>query len=147
MMPCSCQDGDPCLHPGAQNCQRSHLGSRGRPLVTIDPLSALMAKQTPIGTYSAPKHGWTCYHCGETFTEQATAAEHFGLEPGADPTCVRRFRHFKGGEYTFVCEATHSETMEKMVVYRSEEAGRVFVRPAGMFYGVTEDGQRRFQEI
>lgn len=34
-------------------------------------------------TYEAPRHGWSCFHCGETFHTQAGAALHFG-QIGAD---------------------------------------------------------------
>ncbi len=38
-------------------------------------------------TYERPKHGWTCFHCGETFTTLGGARNHFGFEPSADPAC------------------------------------------------------------
>lgn len=37
--------------------------------------------------YQKPKHGWTCFHCGETFTTEGAARDHFGFEPSADPAC------------------------------------------------------------
>lgn len=37
--------------------------------------------------YTAPEHGWTCFHCGETFTTPGSARDHFGFEPSADPAC------------------------------------------------------------
>ena len=37
--------------------------------------------------YPAPPHGWTCFHCGETFRRLALAREHFGHDPGATPAC------------------------------------------------------------
>ena len=45
-----------------------------------------------------------------------------------------RYRHFKGGEYEVLGMATHSETLEPMVVYRAlyGEHG-VWVRPASMW--------------
>lgn len=45
-----------------------------------------------------------------------------------------RYRHFKGGEYEVLGMAVHSETLEKMVVYRAlyGECG-VWVRPASMW--------------
>ena len=52
------------------------------------------------------------------------------------------YRHFKGNEYEVLCIATHSETMERMVVYRAlyGECG-VWVRPASMWNEeVTRDG-------
>ncbi len=29
-------------------------------------------------TYPMPAHGWTCFHCGETFTTPGAARDHFG---------------------------------------------------------------------
>lgn len=62
-----------------------------------------------------------------------------------------RYRHFKGNEYEVLFLATHSETLEPMVVYRAlyDERG-VFVRPASMWNEmVKRDGQtyRRFTYI
>ena len=39
------------------------------------------------GFYLAPAHGWTCFHCGETFHSLRDAREHFGHDPGATPAC------------------------------------------------------------
>lgn len=49
------------------------------------------------------------------------------LKPG-------KYRHFKGKEYEVIGIATHSETMEEMVVYRAlyGEQG-LWVRPAAMW--------------
>ena len=66
------------------------------------------------------------------------------LKPG-------KYRHFKGKEYELIGIATHSETMESMVVYRAlyGEQG-LWVRPAAMW---TEQVERdgycgpRFQLI
>ena len=45
-----------------------------------------------------------------------------------------KYRHFKGKEYQLIGVATHSETMEPMVVYRAlyGEQG-LWVRPAAMW--------------
>ena len=45
-----------------------------------------------------------------------------------------RYRHFKGGEYELVGVARHSETDERLVVYRPlyDDSG-LWVRPASMF--------------
>lgn len=43
------------------------------------------------------------------------------------------YRHFKGGVYEVVDIALHSETLEEMVVYRSVENGKCWVRPASMW--------------
>ena len=62
-----------------------------------------------------------------------------------------RYRHFKGNEYEVLCVATHSETREKMVVYRALYGERgIWVRPASMWNETVErDGKtfRRFEYI
>ena len=62
-----------------------------------------------------------------------------------------RYRHFKGNEYEVLCVATHSETLEKMVVYRQLYGERaVWVRPAAMWNEAVErDGvtYQRFTKI
>lgn len=35
-----------------------------------------------------PPHGWTCFHCGETFTTVGSAQDHFGSTPDSVPGCV-----------------------------------------------------------
>ncbi len=51
-----------------------------------------------------------------------------------------RYRHFKGNEYEVLHIATHSETLEPMVVYRALYGdGGIWVRPAAMW---TEQVQR-----
>ncbi|KQO05802.1 hypothetical protein ASF06_17280 [Agreia sp. Leaf244] len=49
------------------------------------------------------------------------------LEPGP-------YVHFKGGRYDLVGEARHSETEERLAVYRSAD-GSLWVRPLEMFLG------------
>lgn len=45
-----------------------------------------------------------------------------------------KYRHFKGKEYEVVGIATHSETLEPMVVYRALYGdGGLWVRPAAMW--------------
>lgn len=41
-------------------------------------------------TYEKPEHGWTCFHCGETFTTVGAARNHFGGDIWADPGCMIR---------------------------------------------------------
>ena len=45
----------------------------------------------------------------------------------------QHYRHYKGGRYTVLGVATHSETLEDMVVYRSKDDNSVWVRPKAMF--------------
>lgn len=61
------------------------------------------------------------------------------------------YRHFKGNHYRVLALATHSETLEKMVVYVAlYDQGGIWTRPLSMFMeDVTRDGvtQPRFQLI
>jgi hypothetical protein len=60
----------------------------------------------------------------------------------------RVYKHFKGGLYLVIDVAKHSETGEKMVVYRSLKTGELWVRPIEMFLGYKEiNGEkvRRFE--
>lgn len=56
-----------------------------------------------------------------------------------------RYRHYKGNEYEVIGIATHSETLEAMVVYRPLHGeGGLWVRPAAMFAEqVVIDGRSR----
>ena len=58
------------------------------------------------------------------------------------------YRHYKGNEYGVIGIAKHSETEEKLVVYRPlyGEMG-LWVRPLEMFDGVLPDGTKRFVYI
>ena len=62
-----------------------------------------------------------------------------------------RYRHFKGKEYEVLGVGKHSETLEKMVVYRALYGeGDIWVRPAAMWDETVErDGQiyQRFTRI
>ena len=45
-----------------------------------------------------------------------------------------KYRHFKGNEYRVIAIATHSETMEPMVVYQALYGNQgIWVRPANMW--------------
>lgn len=53
------------------------------------------------------------------------------------------YRHFKGKEYRVLYTATHSETLEPMVVYQALYGQRgIWVRPAAMWNDtVTREGK------
>lgn len=53
------------------------------------------------------------------------------------------YRHFKGKEYRVLYTATHSETLEPMVVYQALYGQRgIWVRPAAMWNEtVTREGK------
>jgi len=66
------------------------------------------------------------------------------LKPG-------RYRHYKGQEYQLIGIATHSETLEPMVVYQALYGeGNLWVRPAHMWCELVEKNNYagpRFQYI
>ena len=70
---------------------------------------------------------------------------------GEDAVRPGRYRHFKGKEYRVLYTATHSETLEPMVVYQALYGDHgIWVRPAAMWKEeVTRDGvtARRFTYI
>jgi hypothetical protein len=65
---------------------------------------------------------------------------------------IGKYQHYKGGEYTVLGVAKHSETLEDLVVYEHEgnELSKLWVRPLGMFLEtVTVDGKEvsRFEYL
>ncbi|MBE6779946.1 MAG: DUF1653 domain-containing protein [Ruminococcaceae bacterium] len=62
-----------------------------------------------------------------------------------------KYRHFKGNEYEVLAIANHSETLEKMVVYKALYGdGEIWVRPLSMWEEeITRDGKtfKRFEYI
>lgn len=64
---------------------------------------------------------------------------------------MKKFRHYKGGLYEYICEARHSETEELYVVYRPlyNDSG-VWIRSKEMFFGNVDFGGEqvaRFSEV
>lgn len=52
-----------------------------------------------------------------------------------------KYRHYKGGEYELLFTATHSETLEKLVIYRALYGdGGVWARPAHMWNEKVDQG-------
>ena len=66
------------------------------------------------------------------------------LKPG-------KYRHFKGMEYELLAVASHSETLEQMVIYRALYGeNKLWVRPASMWNEIIEKDNYygpRFQYI
>jgi len=62
---------------------------------------------------------------------------------------MTKYQHCKGGIYTIITFAQHTETGDDLVVYQNDK-GEVFARPHDMFFGdVVVDGDRvpRFREV
>lgn len=58
-------------------------------------------------TRHTPQHGWTCFHCGETFTRESEAADHFGHSQLQEAACIVRVQH--GGERGLLAALRKSE--------------------------------------
>lgn len=53
-----------------------------------------------------------------------------------------RFKHYKGGEYELVCEATMEADLTPMIVYRAAN-GTIWCRPRSVFFELIElDGKQ-----
>lgn len=60
------------------------------------------------------------------------------------------YEHYKGGLYEVVGVVNHSETLEKMVLYKHLDNGEMWVRPLVMFEEFVEkDGVKvpRFKKV
>jgi hypothetical protein len=60
-----------------------------------------------------------------------------------------KYRHFKGGIYDVLGVATHTETSQKLVIYKGPN-GKMFARPQRMFEGYKMvDGKlvKRFEKV
>lgn len=70
------------------------------------------------------------------------------------PEVGGRYRHYKGGLYDVITMATHSETNEPLIIYKSVLFGSVHARPLSMWFETvqTTEGNittptRRFSKI
>ena len=75
--------------------------------------------------------------------EQAERA----LKIGEGVTAGDLYQHFKGEVYEVLGVAIHTETREELIVYRSLETGKMWMRPKKMFFGETDTGVPRFAKI
>ena len=60
-----------------------------------------------------------------------------------------KYQHYKGGVYEVIGMASHSETLERLVVYKHGD-GELWVRPLAMFLETVEiDGRKvpRFRSL
>lgn len=80
-------------------------------------------------TYERPKYGWTCFHCGETFTTVGSAQDHFGASPDREPGCLIRVKY--GNERGLEMELRKAEQREEKL---REELRLAETRIEGMEY-------------
>lgn len=58
----------------------------------------------------------------------------------------RRYRHFKGNEYTVTAVGKHTETLEEMVIYQDDQ-GHVWIRPKADFEGMVTRGGQTYERF
>lgn len=66
-----------------------------------------------------------------------------------DSLPLGKYKHYKGGVYEVIGVASHSETLEQMVVYKHDD-GEMWVRPLDMFLETVEVNSEqvpRFKKI
>ena len=51
------------------------------------------------------------------------------------------YQHYKGGKYEVLTMATHSETGEALVLYKSLLFGSIYARPLSMWFDVIEKSE------
>jgi len=55
------------------------------------------------------------------------------------PQLGKKYRHYKGGLYEVISMATHSETGESLVIYKSLLFGSIYARPVSMWFEWIDD--------
>ncbi len=63
------------------------------------------------------------------------------------PEIGKTYLHYKGGKYTVISLAKHSESGEDMVVYKSIHFGSVYVRPLSIWFDQIDKNTIRFKLI
>ena len=64
------------------------------------------------------------------------------------PTKSGKYIHFKGNEYEVIGTATHSETLEEVVVYRALYGeGKTWIRPSSMWNEIVEHNGKKVKRF
>lgn len=69
-------------------------------------------------TYPQPAHGWTCFHCGQTFHTPGRARDHFGADPLKLPACRIKY----GDEMRLVIALREAEDERDAATARADAA-------------------------
>lgn len=77
-------------------------------------------KRYDVRGYQMPSDGWTCFHCGETFTTWVGARDHFGATPGDRAACLIKL----GDERGLVMELRKAEQRAEEQMERALQAER-----------------------
>lgn len=80
--------------------------------------------ETSEATYTAPKDGWVCFHCGERFRTEGAARDHFGGEPGELAGCQIK----AGEERGLLIELRKAQERVKLWINRAQAAENTIER-------------------
>ncbi len=104
--------------------------------------------------YAVPAHGWTCFHCGETFLSPGAARDHFGADQLQDPACrikageeqglVRALRRAESELARYRCE--DSDADRAMAAMRSDHAQALIVEEEKGYARGLRDARREFEQ-
>lgn len=86
-----------------------------------------------------PKNGWTCFHCGETFTTPGSARDHFGtisdiagcqIKVGEERGLLMEIRKIQASERRLIAENEQldHEAGSAAIYRRENRALREFIR-------------------
>lgn len=81
-----------------------------------------------VECYERPPHGWTCFHCGETFTTPGAARDHFGFDPSADPACRIKLGAERGLVRELRKAEADNEELLRLLHDETSEAYRLYAR-------------------
>jgi hypothetical protein len=70
-------------------------------------------------------------------TEPQTTPAASAAVSAAISAATPRFRHYKGGLYELICEATLESDLSTMIVYRASD-GSIWTRPRDVFFQLIE---------
>ena len=88
-------------------------------------------------TFPIPEHGFTCFHCGETFTTRGSARDHFGFDPSSEPGCRIKL----GAERGLIMALRKAEARAKKAEVEIERCREVLGQIAGKnnLFGVPDE--------
>ena len=81
-------------------------------------------------SHAATEKHWTCFHCGETFTTQGSARDHFGFDPSCDPACRIKIGAERGLVMALRKAEREIEEMRGLLYNDSSEAYRLYANQA-----------------
>lgn len=84
------------------------------------------------------RHGWTCFHCGETFAAPGAAALHFGAAPDATPGCLLKVK--AGEEFGLLAALRQAESDIASLRAQNERLDH----EAGSYHGMVLELERYF---